>query len=131
MIKNYFLLTLLMPVLLIAGCVSEKKITLKEIGVPIGKAEIEQMIKEYKSEAENKNQDVKLMFVKKLNMEKEEVYYLTYIDEYLPNPAGETFNSVIVSKLDLKNKKINKDLTAVISKKEIKKVKKKVEFSYY
>lgn len=131
MIKNYFLLTLLMPVLLIAGCVSEKKITLKEIGVPIGKAEIEQMIKEYKSEAENKNQDVKLMFVKKLNMEKEEVYYLTYIDEYLPNPAGETFNSVIVSKSDLKNKKINKDLTAVISKKEIKKVKKKVEFSYY
>ncbi|TFJ40721.1 hypothetical protein CKN73_06895 [Carnobacterium divergens] len=131
MIKNYFLLTLLMPVLLIAGCISEKKITLKEIGVPIGKVEIEQMIKEYKSEAENKNQDVKLMFVKKLNMKKEEVYYLAYIDEYLPNPAGETFNSVIVSKSDLKNKKINKDLTAFISKKEIKKIKKKVEFSYY
>lgn len=129
--KKYFLMLLLVSIFLISGCGSEKKVTLKEIGIQLDRNEIEQMIKKYKLDFENKDQDVKLMFVKKLSLKKETVYYLAYIDEYLPNPAGETFNSVVVNKSDIENKKIIQDLTTVSSKKEVKKIKKKVEFSYY
>ncbi|AOA00775.1 hypothetical protein CKN82_06405 [Carnobacterium divergens] len=131
MMKKYFLMLLLVSIFLISGCGSEKKVTLKEIGIQLDRNEIEQMIKKYKLDFENKDQDVKLMFVKKLSLKKETVYYLAYIDEYLPNPAGETFNSVVVNKSDIENKKIIQDLTTVSSKKEVKKIKKKVEFSYY
>ncbi|MFS7256216.1 hypothetical protein AB6860_12510 [Carnobacterium divergens] len=131
MMKKYFLMLLLVSIFLISGCGSEKKVTLKEIGIQLDRNEIEQMIKKYKLDFENKDQDVKLMFVKKLSLKKETVYYLAYIDEYLPNPAGETFNSIVVNKSDIENKKIIQDLTTVSSKKEVKKIKKKVEFSYY
>lgn len=70
MMKKYFLMLLLVSIFLISGCGSEKKVTLKEIGIQLDRNEIEQMIKKYKLDFENKDQDVKLMFVKKLSLKK-------------------------------------------------------------
>lgn len=131
MIKKIFLISFFISIFLISGCNSEKKMTLNEIGIDMNKKEIEKCIQKYKIDFENKDQDVKLMFVKKLTFENEVVYYLAYIDENLPNPAGETFNNVIVRKSDLENHKISKNFSEDIPKKEVNKVNEKVEYSYY